>query len=83
MCNAYANEKHKNIPQVYSLEKIEESSSTHTENNVESTVENCEEETSCFKSVQPDYYQASFMISNFREEEFSEEDDNVSDVKVV
>ena len=50
---------------------------------MESTVENCEEETSCFKSVQPDYYQASFMISNFREEEFSEEDDNVSDVKVV
>ena len=54
-----------------------------TESNLESTVENCEEETSCLKFVQPDFYRASFMISNFTEEEFSEEDDNVSDVEVV
>ena len=83
VCNAYANEKHKKIPQVYSLGKTEASSSTQTENNVESTVENSEEETSCLKFVQPDFYKASFMISNFTEEEFSEEDDNASDVEVV
>ena len=71
VCNAYANEKHKKIPQVYSLGKTEASSSTQTENNVESTVENCEEETSCLKFVQPGFYQACFMISNFTEEEFS------------
>ena len=36
VCNAYANEKCKNIPQVYSLGKTEASSSTQTKNNVES-----------------------------------------------
>ena len=82
VCNAYANEKHKKIPQVYSLGKTEASSSTQTENNVESTVENFEE-TSCLKFVQPDFYQASFMISNSTKEEFSEEDGNVSNVEVV
>ena len=82
-CNAYANEKHKKIPQVYSFGKTEASSLTQTENNVESTVKNCEEETSCLKFVQPDFYQVSLMISNFTEGEFSEEDDNVSDVEVV
>ena len=35
VCNAYANEKHKKIPQVYSLGKTEASSSTQTKNNVE------------------------------------------------
>ena len=83
VCNAYANEKHKKIPQVYSLGKTEASSSTQTENNVESAVENCEKETSCLKFAQTDFYQASFMISNFTEGEFSEEDANVSDVEVV
>ena len=83
VCNVYANEKHKKIPQVYSLGKNETSSSTQTENNVESTVENSEKETSCLNFVQPDFYQASFMISNFAEEEFSEEDDNISDVEVA
>ena len=39
VCNAYANEKHKEIPQVYSVGKTKASSSTQTENNVESTVE--------------------------------------------
>ena len=48
VCNAYANEKYKKIPQVYTK-----------------------------------LYQASFMISNFTEEEFSVEDDNLSDVEVV
>ena len=38
---------------------------------------------SCLKFVQPDFCQAFFMISNITEEEFSEEDDNVSDVEVV
>ena len=65
----------------YSLGKTETSSSTQTENNVESTVENCEKETSYFSFVLPDFYQASFMISNFAEEEFSE-DDSVNDVEV-
>ena len=83
VCNAYANEKHKKIPQVYSLGKTEASCSTQTENNVESTIENCDEETSCLKFVQPDFYQASFMMSNFTEEEFSEEDNNVSNVEVI
>ena len=50
--------------------------------NWKSTVENCEEETSCLKFVLPDFFQASFMISNFIEKEFSEEVDNVSDVEV-
>ena len=75
VCTASANEKHKKIPQVYSLGKTKASS------NVESTIENCEEETSCLKIVQPDFYQASFMISNFKE--FSEGDDNFSNVEVV
>ena len=70
------------MPQVYSLGKTEASSSTQTENNVKSTAENCKEETSCLKFVQPDFYQAFFMISNFTEEEVSKEDDNVSDVEV-
>ena len=83
MCNAYANEMHKKIPQVYSLRKTEASFSTQTENNLESTVENCEKETSCLNFIQPDFYQASFLISNFAEEEFSEEDDNVNDVEVA
>ena len=78
-----ANEKHTKLPQVYSLGKTEASSSTQTENNVKSTVKNCEEKTGCFKFVQPDFYQASFMTSNFTKEEFSEEDDNVSNVEVV
>ena len=56
---------------------------TQSENNVESTVESCEKETSCLSFVQPDFYQAFFMISDFAEEEFSEEDDNVSDVEVA
>ena len=47
VCNAYANEKHKKISQVYSSGKTEASSSTQTENNVESTAENCEKQTSC------------------------------------
>ena len=51
VCNAYANEKHKKIPQVYSLGKTEASSSTQTENNVESTAENCEKKTSCLNFV--------------------------------
>ena len=46
-------------------------------------MENCEKETSCLNYVQPDFYQASFMISNFAEEEFSEEDNNVSDVEAA
>ena len=75
--------KNKKIPQGCSLGKIEVSSSTQTENNVGSTVENCEEETRCLKFVQPDFHQASFMISNFTGEEFSEDDDNVSNVEVV
>ena len=53
--NAYANEKHKKITQVYSLD------------NVESTAENSEKETSCPNFVQSDFYQASFMISSFAE----------------
>ena len=77
--SAYANEKHKKI---YCFGKTESSSSTQTKNNVESTVENWEEKTSCLKFVQPDFYQASFMISNCAEEEFSEEDDNVSNIEV-
>ena len=47
---------------VYSLGKTEASSSTQTENNVESTVENCEKETSFLNFVPPDFYQASFLI---------------------
>ena len=83
VCNVYAtNEKYKIIPQVYNLGKTEASSLTQTESHVESTIENCEKETSCLNFVQPDLYQTSFMISNFAEEEFSEEDDNVSDVQV-
>ena len=56
VCNDYANEKHKKIPQVYSLGKTEASSSTQTKNNVETTVENCEKESSCLNFVQPDFY---------------------------
>ena len=70
VCNAYANEKQKKTPQIYSL------------NNVETFAENCEKETS-LNFVQLDFYQASFMISNYVEEEFSEEDDNASDVGVA
>ena len=52
VCNAYTtNEKHKNIPQVYSLGKIEASSSTQTKSNAESTVGNCEKEISCLNFV--------------------------------
>ena len=40
-------------------------------------------EKSCLNFVQPDFYQASFTISNFEEEKFSEEDDNVSNVKLA
>ena len=58
---------------VYSLGKTETSFSTQTENNVESTVGNCEKETSCLNFVQPDFYQASFMTSNIADKEFSEE----------
>ena len=76
--SAYANEKHKKI---YCFGKTESSSSTQTKNNVES-VENFEE-TSCLIFVEPDFYQTSFMISNVTEDEYSEEDDNVSDVEVV
>ena len=65
------------------LRKTEASSSTHIENNVESTVQNCEKKTSCHNFAQPDFYQVSFMISNFAEQEFSGEDDNVSDVEVT
>ena len=36
LCNAYANEKHKKILQVYSLGKTEASSLTQPENNVAS-----------------------------------------------
>ena len=75
VCNAYGNEKHKRTPQVYSLGKTKASSSTQTKNNIESTVENCEKETSCLNFFQADFYQASFMISNFAEEEFFEKDD--------
>ena len=70
-CNAYANKKHKKIPQAYSL------------NNGESTFENYEKEPSCLSFVQQDFYQASFVVSNFPEEEFFEEDDNVSHVEVA
>ena len=49
------------ITQIYSSGKTEaSSSSTQTENNVVSTVENCEKETSSLNFVQPDFYQASF-----------------------
>ena len=72
VCNGYANEKHKKIPQVYRKEKTETSSSNQTEKNVESTVENCEKESQKnLNFIQPDFYQASFMISNFAEEELS------------
>ena len=81
VCNAYANVRQKKIQQVYSLGKIEASSSTQTENNIETTVENYEKETSCLDFIRPDFYQASFMISNLAEEESSKEDDNVSDVE--
>ena len=74
LCNAYANEKHKKILQVYSLGKTEASSLTQSENNVESAAENCEEETSCLKFFLSYFYQPSFMIPNFTGEEFSEED---------
>ena len=70
VCVAYTNEKHKKIPQVYSLEKTEASCSTQTENNVESTVENCKKGTSYLNFDQPDFYQVFFMILNFAEEEF-------------
>ena len=83
ICDVYANETDKKIPQVFSLGKTEPSSSTQTEEDVEIVVENCEKETSCLKFVVPDFYQASFMASNFLEEKFSEEDDNVSNVEVV
>ena len=66
-----------------SLGKTEALSSTQSKKNVESTVENCEKETSCLNFVQPDFYQSSFLILSFVEEEFSEEDDNVSDVEVA
>ena len=83
VCNAYSNENYKKIPQVCSLGKTEALSSSQTVNNVESTVENYEKETSCLSFIQPDFYEASFMILIFAEEEFSEEDDNVSDVEVA
>ena len=50
---------------------------------METFAQNCEKETSCLKFVQLDCYQASFVISNFVEEEFSEENDNASDVGVA
>ena len=81
--HAYANEKHKKIPQINSKGKTDASSSTQTKNNVESAAENCEKETSWLKLVQPYFYKASFMISNFAEEEFYEEDYNFSDVEVA
>ena len=81
--HAYANEKHKKIPQVNSIGKTDASSSTQTKNNVESVAENCEKETSWLKLVQPYFYKAPFMISNFAEEEFYEEDYNFSDVEVA
>ena len=71
VCNAYANEKHKKTPQIYSL------------SNVKTFAQNCEKGTSCLNFVQLDFYQASFVISNFVEEEFSEENDNASDVGVA
>ena len=50
--HAYANEKHKKIPQVNSIGKTDvSSSSTQTKNNVESAAENCEKETSWLKLV--------------------------------
>ena len=72
--------KHKKIPQVYSLGKTEASSSTQTKNNVESTIENCEKETSCLNFVQPIFIRL-LLQSNFAEEEFSKENDNVSDIE--
>ena len=60
VCNAYANEKRKKIPQVYSLGKTEASSSAQTENNIESTVENCEKENSCLNFVKPKFL-SSFL----------------------
>ena len=65
--SAYANEKHKKI---YCFGKTESSSSTQTKNNVEGTVENWEEKTSCLKFVQPDFYQASFMIQILQRKNF-------------
>ena len=52
------------------------------DNNVDSTAENCEKETSCLNFVQPKFCEASLMIKNFAEKEFSEEDENVSDIAV-
>ena len=79
VCRAYANKEHKKIPQITAQKKLKH----HLQLRLKSTVENCEEEMSCLKSVQPDFYQGSFVISNFTGEEFPEEDDNVSDVEVV
>ena len=79
VCNAYANEKHKKIPQVYSFGKFIFDSDR--KQYIESTVENCGKETSCLNFVQPDFDQASFMISNFAEKEFSEEDETSAVLK--
>ena len=49
---------------------------------MEIAVENRKKETKCLDFVQPDFYQASFIISNSTEEEFYEEDDNVGNVAV-
>ena len=80
ICTVYGNEKHKKILQVCGTTSLY---STQTENNEESNVKKSEKETSCLDFVQPDFYEASFLISHFSEEEFSGEDDNVSNVEVA
>ena len=77
-----ANAKHKKIPQVYSLGKTEASSSTQTENNVLLKIVKKKRVASLLFSQIFINFINSLMISSFSEEEFSEEDGNVSDVKV-
>ena len=78
ICNVYGNEKRKKIPQVCGTTSL---CSTETENNVESTIQKSEKGMSCLDFAQPDFYEVSFMISHFAEQEFSGEDDDLSKLK--
>ena len=46
-------------------------------------VENCEKKLSCLNFTQLNFYQAYLIMSNIVEEEFFEEDDNVSDAELA
>ena len=75
--------QHKKKPKVYRLTKMKMSSSTQTDNKVEIIGDKDEKKSSYIILVQADFHQGSVMISNFSEEQFSEEDDDISEEKIA